>query len=128
MPPHSRLIFCFACTLLLILVCMATGCSSSQSQTTPSTPSPSAVAGNTITIKNFAFDPSTMTVKTGSEITWVNQDVAPHTVASDTGSLVKFSSDSLPTGASYNFTFTQPGTYTYHCSIHPFMTGTIVVQ
>ena len=82
----------------------------------------------TITIKNFAFDPSTLTVKTGTVVTWVNQDAAPHTIVSDTGSLVAFSSDSLPTGASYNVTFTTPGTYTYHCSIHPSMTGTIVVQ
>jgi len=79
-------------------------------------------------MKNFAFDPSTLTVKTGSVVTWVNQDATPHTIVSDTGSLVPFSSAPLPPGASYNFTFTMPGTYTYHCSIHPSMTGTIVVQ
>jgi plastocyanin len=79
-------------------------------------------------MKNFAFNPSTVTVKTGTVVTWVNQDAAPHAIASDTGSLVPFSSDPLPTGASYNVTFTTPGTYTYHCSIHPSMTGTIVVQ
>jgi len=107
---------------------MATGCSSSQSQTVPSVSTPSPAGGSTITIKNFAFNPSALKVKTGTEITWVNQDAAPHTVVSDTGSPVPFSSGSLSTGDSYKFTFTQPGTYTYHCSIHTSMTGTIVVQ
>jgi plastocyanin len=58
----------------------------------------------------------------------VNQDGASHTVVSDTGSPAAFSSDSLSTGASYRFTFALPGTYPYHCSIHPSMKGTIIVQ
>jgi plastocyanin len=58
----------------------------------------------------------------------VNNDGAPHAIASDAGSPAAFSSDSLSTGASYTFTFTQTGTYTYHCSIHPSMKGTILVQ
>ena len=58
----------------------------------------------------------------------MNNDSPTHTIASDMGSPVSFSSDPLATGASYSFTFTQPGTYTYHCSIHPSMTGTIIVQ
>jgi len=69
--------------------------------------------------QNFAFDPSPLTVRTGTVVTWTNQDAAPHTIVSDAGSPAAFSSDSLSTGASYTFTFTQPGTYTYHCSIHP---------
>jgi plastocyanin len=69
-----------------------------------------------------------LTVKTGTVVTWVNQDGVSHTITSDTGSPVAFSSDSLSNGASYTFTFTLPGTYTYHCSIHPSMKGTIIVQ
>jgi plastocyanin len=84
--------------------------------------------GNSITIKNFAFYPSSLTVKTGTVVTWVNQDGASHTIVSDTGSPAAFSSDSLSTGASFPFTFTQAGTYTYHCSFHPSMKGTIIVQ
>jgi hypothetical protein len=61
-------------------------------------------------------------------VTWVNNDSPPHALASDAGSPVAFSSDPLATGASYTFTFTQTGTYRYHCSIHPSMTGTIIVQ
>jgi len=128
MPAHSRLVFCSACTVLLILACMVAGCSSYQIQPAPAAPPASTGGGNSITIKNFAFDPSTLTVKTGTEVMWVNQDGAPHAIVSDTGSPVTFSSDSLSTGASYRFTFTQPGTYTYHCSIHPSMKGTIIAQ
>ncbi|MGB8219014.1 MAG: cupredoxin domain-containing protein [Methanoregula sp.] len=128
MPAYSRLVFCSACIVLLILACMSAGCSSYQtSSATASTPAPTG-GGTTITMKNFAFNPSTLTVKTGTVVTWVNQDATTHTVTSDTGSLVPFSSDPIPPGASYNVTFTTPGTYTYHCSIHPSMTGTIVVQ
>jgi plastocyanin len=67
-------------------------------------------------------------VKTGTAVTWVNDDGAPHAIASDAGSPAAFSSNTLSTGASYTFTFTQAGTYTYHCSIHPSMTGTVIVQ
>ena len=69
-----------------------------------------------------------MTVKTGKTVTWVNQDTAPHTIVADTGSPTAFSSDTLVTGESYKFTFAQLGTYTYHCSIHLSMKGTIIVQ
>jgi plastocyanin len=58
----------------------------------------------------------------------MNNDSPPHAIASDAGSPAAFSSDPLSTGASYSFTFTQPGTYTYHCSIHPSMKGTVIVQ
>jgi plastocyanin len=128
MPEHSRLVLSIVCTTILILACLAAGCSSSPNTVTPATPSASSGGGNTITIKNFAFDPSGLTVKTGTAVIWVNNDGVPHTVVSDTGSPAPFSSDSLSAGASYTFTFAQPGTYTYHCSIHPSMKGTIIVQ
>jgi plastocyanin len=67
-------------------------------------------------------------VKTGTTVTWMNNDGAPHTIVSEAGSPATFSSESLSTGASYSFTFAQPGTYTYHCSIHPSMKGTVIVQ
>jgi plastocyanin len=150
MSAHSRLLVCAACTVLVILACIAAGCSSYQppattappvSATAPvstvqpvstgvpgSTAAPVSTGVNTVSIKNFAFNPSSLAVKTGSAVTWVNQDGVAHTIVSDTGSPLTFSSDPLQTGASFTFSFTQPGTYTYHCSIHPSMTGTIVVQ
>jgi plastocyanin len=127
MHAKSRLMFCLACSVLLIVSCMAAGCSSPQTSPATAAPTSSAAGGNTVVIKNFAFNPSTLTVKSGTVVNWTNQDGASHAIVSDTGSPVAFSSDSLASGASYSFTFTQPGTYTYHCSIHPTMKGTIVV-
>ncbi|MFA4850426.1 MAG: cupredoxin family copper-binding protein [Methanoregula sp.] len=128
MSEHSRLVFCTTCIVIVILACTVAGCTSPQ--TAPATvASPAATGGeNTIAIKNFAFVPTPLTVKSGTTVTWTNQDSAPHTIVSDTGSPVSIVSDSLSTGASFTFTFTQPGTYTYHCSIHPSMKGTVIVQ
>ena len=81
---------------------------------------------NTIAIKNFAFSPVILTIKTGTTVTWMNQNGAVHQIVSDSGT--PFTSDSLASGASYQFTFIQPGTYTYHCTYHPTMKGTIIVQ
>jgi plastocyanin len=128
MSVYSRLVLCSACIALFIIACIAAGCSSSQTPVTPSSPQPILGGENTITIKNFAFDPQTLTIKSGTVVTWMNQDGPSHTVVSDSGSPVAFSSDPLSNGTSYKFTFTQPGTYTYHCSIHPSMKGTIIVQ
>ena len=77
------------------------------------------------TIKNMAFSPAQITVPAGSTVRWTNQDSIPHTVTADNG---KFNSGNLSSGNSFEFTFTTPGTYSYHCSIHPNMKGTIVVQ
>ena len=121
--------FCLISVILLVLACTCAGCTSPQSPSAPAATTPVPAGGsNAVMIKNFAFSPATLTVKTGSTVTWTNQDVAPHQVASDPGTPVAFSSDSLVNGASYQFTFTQPGTYTYHCTIHPNMKGTIIVQ
>ncbi len=96
--------------------------------TTPVTTTPSPGVQGAITIKNFAFDPGTLTIKSGTTVTWTNQDGAQHQIASDSGSSVPFKSSPLSTGASYQFTFTVPGIYTYHCAIHPSMQATIIVQ
>jgi plastocyanin len=115
--------------VLLVIICLIAGCTSGQSPA-PSAAATAAPAGpaHAITIKNFAFSPSTLTVKAGSTVVWTNEDGAPHQIASDDGAPAPFTSSSLATGASFPFTFTQAGTYPYHCSIHPSMTGTIVVQ
>ena len=88
-------------------------------------PAAKPVAGNAITIRNFAFGPQVVTVKPGSTVHWANGDSEAHTVTSDTGA---FGSPVLQPGAGYSFTFTKPGTYSYHCTIHPFMTGKVVVS
>jgi len=78
-----------------------------------------------IVVKNFMFMPMSVTVATGSTVTWSNQDQEPHTVVSDTG---LFRSSAIDTNESFSFKFDQPGTYHFMCSIHPQMVGTIVVQ
>ena len=114
---------------MLVLAVAATGCSSypAPSASGTSTPAP-APAADTVTIKGFTFSPSTLTVKAGTTVTWTNQDRVPHSVVADTGSPAAFASDTVASGGSYTFTFTQAGSYPYHCSIHPSMTGMILVQ
>ena len=84
----------------------------------------SAAAGSTLSIKNFAFTPAALTVKSGTTVTVTNHDSATHTwTATDK----TFDSGDLPSGKSFTFTFTKPGTYSYVCSIHASMHGTVTV-
>ena len=78
-----------------------------------------------ITIDNFVFEPARLTVKAGTTVTWTNRDDIPHTVASKDR---LFKSQALDTDETYSFTFATPGEYSYFCSLHPHMTGTIVVE
>ena len=78
-----------------------------------------------VKIDNFTFEPQTLTVKAGTTITWTNRDDIPHTVVSTD---FVFKSKALDTDDSFKFTPTKPGTYSYFCSIHPKMTGRVVVQ
>jgi len=80
---------------------------------------------NEIQIKDFHFSPQTLTVKSGETITWTNRDEEPHTVVSVEKQFKK--SPPLDTDQSFMITAGAPGTYTYFCSVHPKMTGTIVV-
>jgi plastocyanin len=82
-------------------------------------------AGPEVDIDQFTFTPQHVTVKTGTTVTWINDDDVPHTVASSTKF---FKSKALDTKDKFSFTFTTPGTYEYFCSLHPHMTGTIVVE
>jgi plastocyanin len=82
--------------------------------------------GNKIEIKDFAFNPPTITVKSGEQITWINRDEEPHTVVSVEKQFKK--STALDTDQEFTITAGAPGTYTYFCSVHPKMTGTIVVE
>jgi amicyanin len=78
-----------------------------------------------VTIDNFVFEPAKLTVKAGTTVTWTNHDDIPHTVAAKDRS---FKSKAMDSDESYSFTFTTPGEYDYFCSLHPHMTGTIVVE
>jgi plastocyanin len=83
-----------------------------------------AQGGTAVSIVDFAFQPASIEVPAGSTVTWTNSGAAAHTVTADNGA---FDSGQLEPGASFSQTFTTPGTYTYHCEIHPRMTGTVVV-
>jgi plastocyanin len=78
-----------------------------------------------IKIDNFTFAPAAITVPAGTAVRWVNHDDIPHNVVSEDKS---FKSKVLDTNEEFSYTFSKPGTYAYFCSIHPKMTGKIVVQ
>ena len=88
---------------------------------------PAAAAPATMEVKidNFSFGPMTITVAVGTTVTWTNRDDIPHTVVSTDG---VFKSKVMDTDEKFSFTFTKAGTFAYFCSIHPKMTGTVVVQ
>ena len=86
----------------------------------------SGAGQNKIEIKDFAFNPQTITVKSGDKITWINRDEEPHTVVS-VGKKFQRSSG-LDTDQEFSIIAGAPGTYEYFCSVHPKMTGTIVVE
>lgn len=83
----------------------------------------SEVGGTSVTIKGFAFNPSTLTVARGATVTWTNEDSASHDIKS-----ANFISPALIRGGSFSYTFDQAGTYDYSCGIHPSMKGIIIVQ
>jgi len=89
-------------------------------------PAASAHAAETeVKIDNFAFAPHRAVVKAGTTVTWINEEDIPHTVASSTK---LFKSNALDTKDKFSFTFTTAGAYEYCCSLHPHMTGPIVVE
>ena len=103
--------------------------------TTTTSTGAAAPAGSTVTIEpgaaaqtsNTYYSPATITVVMGvnNTVTWVNADDAPHTVTASDGS---FNSGNLNGGQSWSHTFAEPGTYTYYCSYHPWMKGTVIVK
>ena len=82
-------------------------------------------SANTINIKDSSFQPSSLEVPVGTKVEWHNQDGMQHTVTSDMQGL--FDSGALNPGKKFDFTFNTPGSYSYHCNIHPGMQGTITV-
>jgi plastocyanin len=85
----------------------------------------SSAANADVKIDNFVFGPQTITVPVGATVTWTNKDDIPHTSVSTDG---VFKSKVLDTDEKFSYTFAKAGTYPYYCTIHPKMTGKIVVQ
>lgn len=91
---------------------------------TPSPPPPQPAISEVV-IEGFAFGPATITVPTGTTVTWANQDAAAHTVTSETNI---FDSGNLARNDSFSYTFTERGTFKYYCTIHPRMRGEVIVE
>ena len=128
----------FALGLVLAGAAAQFGCSnmtkSGQVQSAPpppaqpeptTTPSSAPQATDHVKIDDFNFLPQAIVVSPGTKVTWVNKDGSRHTVTSDDG---KFDSGPLGQNQEFSYTFTDPGTYAYHCGIHKAMTGQVIVK
>ena len=91
----------------------------------PPKPAAAAPTGPAVAIENFNYVSADLTVPSGTTVVWTNHDDVEHTVTASDGS---FTSASIGTEGQYSFTFSQPGTYSYFCAIHPFMTAKVTVQ
>ncbi len=134
MPPKpSRMIPASSVVVLLILGFVAGGIAIGLVAAQTESRLISSSAGGDITIVQGAgnqnngqfYAPASFPVKAGTAVTWVNHDGTTHTVTSKGSSL--FDSGNIPTGGTYSYPFSQPGTYEYYCTLHPWMTGTVVV-
>ena len=108
--------------MALLSVLLATGAVRPQSANIAQQPS-GALA---VTIDNYSFAPMQLEIRPGTQVTWINKDDVPHTVVSIDHKL--FKSRALDTDEKFSFTFQDPGTYEYFCSVHPKMTGKIIVK
>lgn len=109
-------------TVIMLGVIIVSGCTQNQQQNTTNSKNTSY---STVVIQNFAFTPDTLTVKAGTNVTWINQDSEVHDVTSDSGT---FTSPDLNKGDKYTHNFTKSGNYSYYCNEHPSMKGKIIVQ
>jgi plastocyanin len=112
--------------LIVSAVLFLCGCgyqTSKQASPSQNSSQPAQSNGSTVTIKNFSFSPSALSVKAGTTVAWVNEDNATHTIKSDT-----FSSGELNNGQKFEFKFEKAGSFDYSCGIHPSMNGKIIVE
>jgi plastocyanin len=136
----------FSLAMIAVLFLAACGGGATATSTTPTattppppTPTPTSTPSPTPTSKpvvvmvkvveqneKYSFQPATLTIKSGTQVVWLNTTDAPHTVTSDTSGVFG-SPDSITQNQTFKFTFTSAGTFPYHCNIHPYMKATIKV-
>lgn len=130
-PPCRRWMVSIAAMLLVVTACggsqggiaaVASAAMAAPGTTTRNTPAATAA----ISIRDFAFEPATLSISAGSKVTWTNRDDEPHLVVSADARF--HASPALDTDDTYAAVFAKPGTYGYFCSIHPHMVGRIVVK
>lgn len=112
--------------LVLVVVGALVGCGGSTGRAGPPSlaPTSTASAPQTVEIRNYSYTPQNITVSVGTTVIWVQDDSTIHTVT-DAG---VFDSGPLSRGQRYSHTFRTSGTYTYRCTVHPAMTGTVTVH
>jgi plastocyanin len=119
----KRLYYLIALSILALLAFVPAALAwQSQQQDTMMNTAPNS--SSSVTIEDFDFDPPDVAIQPGDTVMWVNRGNTPHTVTSDDG---LFDSEVLNPGESFMFTFPEAGTFSYHCEIHPFMTGSVTV-
>jgi plastocyanin len=117
--------------IICMLAILLLGCSSYQQPGQPpggnqTLPKSNWTGGSAIIhISGFSFQPASITITQGTNVTWINDDPTFHTVTADNGS---FNSGNLQHGDNWSFVFGNFGEYKYHCAIHPSMKGTIIVN
>jgi plastocyanin len=111
-------------SIILLAAILLAACGPTASPTPAGTLPPVQSGEAKVSIANYAFDPASLTITTGTTVTWTNNDTIAHNVVGDDGS---WSSNSLANGDKYSFTFTKAGTFSYHCGVHPSMKATITV-
>jgi plastocyanin len=111
----------YVLTIAAMLVAML----AARQTTQAAAPAAPAAAGADVKIDNFSFTPATLSVAVGTQVTWTNGDDIPHTIVTEDKTI---KSKVLDTDEKFTYTFDKPGTYSYFCSIHPKMKGTVVVQ
>ncbi len=114
----------FISSILIISILFISGCTQQDTQEENDVSPATSPQKESVSIKNFAFDPPTITIKTGTTVTWTNDDSVSHTVTSDGN----FDSGTLDRGETFSHTFDEEGTFSYICTIHPRMTGKIIVK
>jgi len=110
---------------LAALLAFSAGCSSSTTAPTPTPGTPVSIVTGSSNLTTTAYNPNPVSVAVGGTVTWTNNDTTAHTSTGDNGS---WNSGSIAPGASFSMTFATAGTFTYHCTIHPGMVGTVTVQ
>ena len=119
MKRNSFWVASFTASIIIAIVLLISGSPSVAANDQPS------AASAVVKIDNFVFGPQTLTVPVGTTVTWTNKDDIPHTTVSTDG---VFKSKVMDTDEQFSYKFTKAGTYSYYCSVHPKMTGNVVVQ
>lgn len=115
----------FLSLLAILLLVLVLGCKQAE-QVQQDQQTGTQILGSDVIIQGFKFSPEALTVKKGTTVTWMNEDSAPHTIASDSGK--ELDSPSFGKGETYSHTFDSVGKYDYHCGLHPSMKATIIVE